>query len=351
MHFSDRFAGYLYIVLAIEITILILVLFSITFGRIWRYFKDHYDRNQKKKLSKIITDWLLGKTDYQSNVNLLKIFSKKNLLLQIENFNSLYKGEEWDSLKRKITEQYFLPIARKWYGHRSWKKRNYAARCFALSPLKEDKNKIFSLAEDSEFLVSSIGAIAAIQLNDKQAVSIVLNNMSKSWGYARAYFRDVFLEPDNIRIFDWIEEIAASTEDVSIHLACLEALSGKSITISYPFLKRDLESPNPLIRLAAVKIYAHNPQENSAGILLKCLDDPDENIRVQAAFGLQFHESKECLEKLEQTLSDTSWPVRLEAATTLEKFGQTGWEILRRQVPEKNINAYEVAKYVLRFDW
>ncbi len=111
-------------------------------------------------------------------------------------------------------------------------------------------------------------------------------------------------------------------------------LSGKAITINSPFLRQDLESTNLQIRRAAVKVYARNPQDDSAAVLLNCLDDPDEEIRLQAAYGLEFHESKECLEKLRYTLSDNFWAVRLQAAMTLRKFGRPGMEVLQRQNPQ-----------------
>ncbi len=79
--------------------------------------------------------------------------------------------------------------------------KNYAARCFALAPLQKDSKMIIDLIDDPAFLVSSVAAMAAIQLDKREAVVKIIEKMTHSWGYAKYYFRDILLGPESMHIF------------------------------------------------------------------------------------------------------------------------------------------------------
>ena len=226
-----------------------------------------------------------------------------------------------------------------------WIKRNFAARCFALEPLIEDEKSILSLIDDPIFLVRSLASHAAIQLDSKEGIMKTLLHMSQETGYAHYRYRDILLHGSK-NAFLWIEEIAEKKKRTSIHLACLEVLAGTTITLPLPFLEDDLASKNSNVRLATLKVLNRHPQKNSEKILFKCLKDPEEDVRAEAAIGLENFSSEETLKQLKIALKDSSIKVRLQAGTTLKKFGEVGREILMHQDEKQS---RDIAKYVLEF--
>ena len=123
------------------------------------------------------------------------------------------------------------------------------------------------------------------------------------------------------------------------------------MAVTQPFLREDLSSPNPQIRTAAVKVFARNPQPDSAQVLLQCLDDPNAEIRSLAILGMEYFASEATLKKLDQALSDPSWTVRSQAAQSLKRMGKLGRNILENQNSKTNKHAYEAAQYALQFNW
>jgi HEAT repeat protein len=145
--------------------------------------------------------------------------------------------------------------------------------------------------------------------------------------------------------------MAEQDKDPSVHLSCLEVLAGKSMIITRPFLTKDLHSADDEIRLAAVRVYAHNLQKESAVVLSLCIDDSYPKIRMEAAIGLRHYLSEGTVKQLEKALSDPEWIVRLQAGLSLKNMGKIGQQILNDQSPEVNKVAYDTAQYVSHFDW
>jgi hypothetical protein len=334
--------------LVIEITLLISLIFSIILKRIFTYYSIRHSLKKQKKLTEIFIQFLQygGAPIPSSHYRLLK--SIPDLVIVMETFNHRFKESNWGELKNELAKLYLLPKARKLALSPFWIKRNLAARCFSLAPQHKDEPLIIKLIEDQNFLVRSVASIAAVQLNSQKGIAKILTKMSQETGYARFFYRDILLQA-SAKAFERIEQIAASSKQPALHLACLEILTGKTTAANLTFLHKDLKSSNAKIRLAAVKVMAANLPKSFIDELMYCLNDPDETIRAEAATGLINFPSKKNREILEKLLQDEDWIVRLSAAKALKRMDPEGVLILRKQKKQHHEDAYAAAQYVLKF--
>lgn len=337
-------------ILMIEFCMMILLLIAIVLRRFIVIYKEKKEKIERQKLSKFLIESMKKNTLLDPNFDLSKFASTHTLLNALEHFNHSFKSENWQKLKQNIADRYLLSHAREMSTSSSWQKRHFAARCFVLFPLQLDKKIILSLLDDSVFLVHITAASAVMQLAIKDGIIKLIHQMSQEYGYAYYCHRDLLLQGTK-EVFKWIEELARNEQENAIHLVCLDLLSAKTLVIDPLILQKDITSSNPKIRLAALKVFSHNPQKNSLEVLLNYFVDPNEEVRAQAAHGLQYFASTDSLEKLNKALCDTSWEVRLQAAESLKKMGRLGIAILNQQDPNINKDAYEVANYALQFDW
>jgi len=335
----------LFYFLSLEVTALFTMLFYLIYLRVIFSIKTKIQIKRENQVSKKIASHLQG-SKLPAHEGLFS--DSQLLLLVLESFNHRLKGEEWEKLKYKLVSQYLLKVARKRVSSFSWRRRNFAARVFALLPLQKDERSILSLLNDSVFLVKSTASLAAVRLSSEEGIHQILKYMASAYGYSRCFYRDILLQ-GSLQTFTLIQNIASHTKDPSIHLACLDVFSGQTTPISLPFLLKDLQSKDPQILLAALKILSRTLLKNAKAIFLSFLKDPREEIRVEAAAGLKAFVDTSSLKALEKSLADPSWKVRLQVARSLKEMGKKGEAILRRQNIKKNQTTYEIAKYALDF--
>lgn len=288
-----------------------------------------------------------------TRVDLKKIMSEKlvsinDLLLVMESLDKRISSPELDDLKQEVSHNYLLGQARKLATSSSWENRNFAARCFALFPLLEDKSTILNLIDDPVFLVHSIAAAAAVKLELKEGFLKIIKRMSLDAGYSRCAYQDI-LTKGSVKSFLWIEEFAATEKDPLVRRACLELLASRQVIFTHPFLHEAINSTDPLIRLAAAKLFAHNLQKDSEDILYRLMDDKSEEIRAQAAYGLGFFKTRKNIDRLLLALNEDSWRIRKQAAESLKGMGKEGLDALNNYNPSTNKKGYETIQYVLEF--
>ncbi len=345
------FIQILYWTLIAELVLICLLICVVFIVKFWGASRKAKNELIRKKIAKEIIRYMQG-TDSLESVLMKSGGAKKTLLLkELETFNQRFAGEEWEFVKEKIAQEYLLPKARKKAASHKWLKRAFAARCFALAPLNEDKDYILKLFEDSNFQVKSLVVPAIMHLKMKEGVVKILENMSHDFGFFRYYDLDTLVSAKSPEIFDWIEEVCKSTPNKKLKLACLEVLSGKMQIIKNGFLMQDVQSSDEEIRLAALKVFARNPQKDSLDVLLSHADDPMPSIRKESYSGLAHFRTPQTLQVLENGLADPDWNVRLQAATSLKNMGKAGLSVLNKQDPEKEPHAYQAAHFILQLDW
>ncbi len=266
----------------------------------------------------------------------------------MKKYKETNRSDEIQTFYNEILSKYFLPKARKQAFSFIVRNRNFSATCFSLLPLEKDLSVIQKLVNDKHFLVRSMATMAAIQLQNKEAVYTVLKSFNKLRLYENRIYSYKLLQFP--KITGWIAEIASTDPDRDIHVSCLYCLSKEKINAPIPFLEKDLLSADKEIKALALEILMHNPQEKYKEFLYEFLGDPDENIRKIAIQAMLPLEGNKIMEALRNKLEDESWNVRLQAGIILKKKGTQGLEILRRQKENINSRGYEVAEYVAQFD-
>lgn len=209
----------------IEVIVFLFFIILIPSHRLYASYKKHFDTQAKEKISQIIIDHLENK---ENDIHLLKTYRGSfNLLTTLEAFNNRIKDDSWEKIKNAITQLYLLSYARKKATKRSWMKRNFAARCFALTPLQEDRSLILKLSHDPIFLVRGVAAIAVVRSEQKSDVLAIIRKMSHEKGYAYYFYRDLLLLSSN-KVHSWIKEIAENEKNPTVRQIYLELLEAKS---------------------------------------------------------------------------------------------------------------------------
>lgn len=295
-----------------EILVLVSVFVFILVKRVSFFYYYRREDARRNKLSKIISSCLLKK----ESCELIEIVYTKKLLLEVlETFNHRFTGEEWDLLKNALSEKYLLPVARKWSRKSSWIKRNFAARAFALSPLKEDQHLINFMIDDESFLVSSIASLAAIKLESVSGIKKMLAKMTQTEGYYHYLYADI-LSQGSSRVFDLIFKICQKKDH--LYLACLDVLSRQTAQASLKFLSSDLKSKDLELKTAALKVAVRNPQEQWLDVFCHEISSSDVEIRQLAAQGLANYQNSKSYKALKAGLEDESWQVKIASARGLK---------------------------------
>jgi HEAT repeat protein len=329
------------------------VLFLLISGIVWhgvsRYFLQRERAAARKQISQMLIKEVAEPS--KSDVKLFEPYAGRVVLLkELESFSRRFKSEEWDKIRQQIAVNYLLPKARKHVHSLDWLKRNFAARSFALAPLKMDIALILKLVDDPVFLVRSRAALAAHKIQDRDLIYKLIVHMSDEPGYAHYYFRDLLLELESTKVLEWIEEFGLKETKRFTKIACLDLLSEKSHALTTPLLKEALASEDPLIRYYGIKVYARNPQTESRKILLEALKDPQEDIREEATRGLQYQEGDDVVEALKKGLDDPSWKVKVGAVRSLMKHGNKGARVLEGLDEVSDPDAYAAYIYGKQFE-
>lgn len=335
-------------ILMIEILIIFLFIISALIENTYLSYKKKREELQYKALSEFLMECLENKV-LPSQVLLKGVKNKDQLLTVLEAFNLRFQGGYWLVIKEDLSTNFLLPLARKRYASKSWVLRQYAARCFVLFPLLVDTSSILSLMKDQVFLVRGPASLAAIRLECQEGLLFMLKKIaSEKDEYSKCFYKDLILQGSS-QVFQYMEKVALQEPDKGIHLACLEILSAKVFPVDPELLQKDLISNDCEIRLAALKIYAKNPQKNSESVLLEAIESKELESRLNAAFGLSMFSSDRSLLALEKALHDICTSVRLQAAKSLKKIGPAGIVVLKQQDSREDQFTFEIANYVLKF--
>lgn len=248
---------------------------------------------------------------------IVKIHTRKLLLEVLETCNLRFSGEDWDLLKRGLCETFLLPKARRLTKSLFWMRRNFAARVFALCPLKKDESLMVSMIDDPSFLVATIAAAASVKLESQIGVKKCLMRMSKVEGYYHYFYADI-LSQGSSEVFKTIAKICAKKDH--LHLACLEVLALHTCPLELNFLTKDLRSKQMSVKLAALKVAARHPQTRWLDILCLDLEASAESVRQLAAGALGSYSLEKSFKALKKGLNDSCWSVKLASAKSLKKL-------------------------------
>ncbi len=297
-----------------EIFILITVLKLIIFKRVQLSLSKKQGLKLQNEISQIVKDCFEKK-----EIHFQKDLPFDVLLKVLEQYDHRLSGQEWQVVKKGLAEMFLLPLSRKWAKSWFWKRRNFAARVFALIPLVQDEALILRLSADHSFLVRSIACAALIRLESFKGLYKTLENMNQEPGYARYFYLDIISQGSS-QVFQWVAEIAESHKELC--LVCLEVFSIKTAPVPLSFLQKSLKSSDPEIQIAALEALIRNRQQGLIEIFLECLTSHNEKLRILGAKGLSNYPEEKSYLSLLKAEKDVSWAVRLECAKSLKILGQ-----------------------------
>jgi len=328
------------------------ILSSIVIFLVYKRVYEFYHQKALKKATVEINDLLLNKIqgeDVEEKIPFPKKIKYTDVLLgALEDYSYRFKGGHWEEIKIETINRYLVDLARKKYKSHLWKNRLFSARCFALHPQKKDVFMIKCLMDDSIFLVQAKASYAAVELEDPFLVEHLIEKASKSFGYARCFFKELIYK-GTTSLFQFVEEILMQTPSKDVQLICLEILGSRLFPLQSHYLQKGIISFDAKIQLATLRLYARNPQKDSLKVLLGQIYNSSKEARQEALLGLANYPSEETFSILQNALDDDEWLVRLQAARSLQKIGGDSLKFLKTQVKSENKKRVDVANYVLTF--
>lgn len=268
------------------------------------------------------------------------------LLDILETFNDNFTDTTWIELRDRITEQRYLPWARKHYLDKKWKTRNLVSQIFLLNPKEEDLPMMEYLLNDKAYSIRMIITEAIGNMQLTCTIPLLLQKMSQEVDTARFIYRHTLLKMPH-EFFPVLLQTFEQTPDDAIKICCLDIMSHQYYGNIHPFLKKHLSSENETIRAMIAKILHMIQTSDARDDLVILLDDSSPRVRVAATEALGDITDKSSFEKISQMLYDPDYDVRVQAALALLKYGQEGVRFLELQDADLVPKAHEVARYVL----
>lgn len=318
---------------------LLIVISKRTLGR----FHEKQVKKTQERISSFIIQCLEHSDPLKFASTSKNIQYSSELLVVLEEFDKRLKNDHWCSLKEFLAQKCLLPKARRFAESFFWKKRSFAARCFALVPLYKDEKILISLFEDSYFLIQSKAALSLIFLESPIGVQKIVEYMSCHTGFSYWFLCDALRRGSRGGML----LLAKLATQKNLHMTCLQVLSGHFLGFPLVFLEQDLKSQDLAVKLLAINILSYNPTKNTQQLLIECSKDSLEEVRKESVIGLSNFPSEESVKCLMGIFSSQdSKIIRLAAARSLKKIGEV--EFLEKQSIQST-EAAQIAAYMLQF--
>jgi hypothetical protein len=321
----------LLLIFFLEFIVFFLLCLIFLYKRISFYYFDRVHNRD----GATINEYLFAKVSKKNVLTPKEITKKRVLLLQLELLDKIFSHDDWNKIKSDLLRQYLLKYAKKSVKSLFWRRRMFAARCFALSPSKDFENDLIKLVGDKKIVVRIYAARSLINLQSKKGIELILERISRFTDYCYYIFQDFFQDsPSKV-----IDIIIKSGSHPNLFHACLKILAPLVVTKSIPFLKSSLSTESIEDRLLAIELFSNNPPEDAEDVLIDLLSDDNERVKIQVIKGLSWISTTKGVGKLQEIFRLSSRPqLILEAASALKVLGKLGEE-----------KASEFTDYVLRF--
>ncbi len=307
--------------------------------------KIERDARKKKELiqffSKKVTD------NFSNREEELPLKSSPHILLEaLEEFQRIFLNEQWQDYCAYIFQCHLVVYAKQWSKSRFWIRRNRAARIFLLEPREEQSPYCLPLLTDSSFYIRSLAAFWAMRVGTLSTIQAFFEQMAKEketlhYAYCQAASDISYATYQHIFI------LYQKTENPMIQCCILQVIGKKITTDHIDLIEKDLYNKTPCVRCFAIKWLAKHYGERVKKHLRQLVYDCTECVRETAIQRLGKEKQIEDLPIFERALSDPCGSVRFAAAQTLRNWGNVGMQILEKQDPIKNKEAYHIARFAL----
>lgn len=335
------------IILMIELSLLLFSFGCMVCVRLVRNWQEKETIHRRKLLKELLANSIQKHEVLHLDQINPRLLRYQDLLATVETFDRLFLDSIWQETKQHLIDTYLGKKALLFAQSSSWRDRQLGLRCIALNPKQlMNKQVVVPLLNDSKFIVRILAASSMIHAEQKDLLLAVLKRMIQEPEMGRYAYRDLLINSEEIT-FQWMEEIANEETDPALIASCLDVLSTKITHNLLPLAIKHLGSSDLACRLAAIKILSSIPGDESKKYLSQMLCEKNGKIRAEAAQGLGKILALSSIPDLSIALQDSEWFVRLQAATALKSMGKEGRAALYRQDPQQNLDAYEIAQYIL----
>lgn len=332
-------------IVAVEFLLVIFIVFLTYAFRIILFRKKENSAAIKREIKHFFLKHLLTKKPIVAS-----LFPKRWKRLEIifslmKEMDEENETKDWLHLKKKILKEIVLPLAREAAVSHDWVLRFFSAQVFSLYSEKSDAELIIKLINDSVPLVV-INIIKAALASSEEIVQILIERISQERRFAQTIYLQAFdsLGEDKLSM---IMLVLKNAEDPYMRTSCYRIfLYAKLKKMSWDMTK-DLNSENLELKLAAIRFFSYHEKSQAIALLVSLLQDEKWEVRVVALSCLESLFAKSKMKEIAECLHDSEWWVRLHAANTLKKFGDEGLAILKKQSPEEDQYAFDIAQYVL----
>lgn len=288
-------------------------------------------------------------------INLAKFTIKnfrKNIWIVIEYLRSVDNDKVKKLLlNQDISEKVIKYQARSLIKSQSWLKKYIATQCYYYGLDKEDESLLINLINHSKKLVCLGAAMVIFKYPSSNSVNNFIDAVSKSRRLNQVFFIEVLAdltEQEKKNLVPFFLNRLKKEEDPYARAFCYRVASHLTAKPEFLyFIRQDVLSSCIELQLAAIYYLAIIPSPTSIEMLINFLEDSKFEVRAVAAKLLGEVGAERSIDYLDEKLKDSAWWVRINAAEALSKLGDKGVAVLRKQSPDVDRFAYEVANKVL----
>ena len=334
----------------VAISQLIIVCLLIIFAymvKLYFYYKSIHHKKVSVKLEELLRDQIITVGEFNIN-SVIGYKHLIGLLIDIINkFDATISVEKWLDIRHQIIDLIILPAARVFAVSRAWNQRLIACQSFSLSYKAQDEFLVMTLINDSVPLVSINAAILAVQSNSQALIDTIIDCFAKGRHVQQSFSAHILSSAD-ATVIPLIKNRLRRETNPYVRAFCYRILMDlPCISEKVETTSEDLRSSNLELKLSVMSYLSHIDPQSSSVSFLKLLDDPVWEVRAKAAKLLGDIRDDSFVFALELTLKDPQWWVRMNAAEALYKLGAQGLSVLRRQDPNVDSFAFEIATQIL----
>ena len=242
---------------------------------------------------------------------------------------------------------------------RSWLKRLTATErlgYFRLPEMKDFFHYLLEVEKDNEVIVRTIFALSMIAKDeaDFKIINRFLKNpyfmSSKFNEYIYTHIIRSILRNGQSDLF--LEFLKSLRDDASIPVflkrdiieACGSEKFHPAKDIIIDYFRHFSDTPE--MKITCIRALGKMGGEDVCRIILSCLDDQDWRVRAVAAKHAYLC-SLDIIGTLRRCLQDESYYVRINAATSLSRFGEQGISALREEMQSPDRFTRDVSRYIV----
>lgn len=328
----------------IIISLLLLLAYAV---KIYSYYQPVYYLKVYNKLEQLLLEWM----EHPTSFNVSSILRYKRdielLTMVINKFDQSKKNKKWEHVRSKLMDIVVMPYAELLARSKDWNKRYIACLALQLSMKNINESLLKSLINDPVPLVAINAVIIAIKMNSQQLIDAVIDTFADSRRLQQSLYTQVISSAE-LTIIPLIMNRLARERNPYIKAFCYRTLAHLPYTADQcETLSADFEIDNLDLKLSILTYMAHIYPEAAIPFFKQKLHDERWEIRARVAKLLGEVGKGFSAELLEDSLKDPTWWVRINAAEALVKLGKKGIDILKKQRPDVDQFAYDVATRVL----